>query len=641
MHNAFSGVSPASIEWRESKQDQQSRIAPYSFLFDDIYFNPLDGVAESQYVFLEGNKLASRFQSIHQKSEQTSFTVFETGFGSGLNFLLTADLWRKAQAINNNQQQTKKLYYYSVEQYPLNKNDLIKLHQFLSEQEDYKQHTSSIHLEQLYDHYPPILPGVYSLDIAKDIQLTLLYFPLNQALKKIAVNDAFKVDAWFLDGFAPSRNPDMWSKSLWHFMALYAHSKNNSTKTETKSTSFATFTAASHVRKMLENYGFLPEKRKGFAKKREMLVGNFNKKSLSTPKKNLAHDYLKNRIKPYKVAIIGAGLAGSSLAYYLAKNNIPFELFEHSNEPAANASSMPALLATPNLSRDHNHFSQLTFQGFYQLNKFLKENPELINATEALQLTSEKYSAFLLEQLLATYQNRLDNALSWQNFYNNTGLKIPALQINGPLFCQALLSKVNPKNIHLNHTVQNLDELADFDHIILCTGHSTLMKDSSTFKKLPSTMPLRGQLTAITPTTVQANKFNQAINYDQHLFCYQKALILGATFATSSDPTPKKTDDKINIEAANTRFNADINAHQISNNWVGIRASTYDRFPFIGLHQKSDTQSIWLNYGYGTRGLSLSLLGANIISSSLSNQTLPIGKHLLQKLSPKRLSSNR
>lgn len=259
MHNAFLGVEPANIEWRPAKIREGSTesppLVPYSKQFNDIYFDSRDGKAETDYVFLDGNKLPERFAAL----TEGSFTIVETGFGTGLNLLRTCELWRNTQKGSK-----AVLNFISIEQYPISPDDLQKMYLALGVESEFT--------EELLAQYPPAMPGVYTIELPCRIMLRLILCPIDKALKEFAAGSEFKVDAWYLDGFAPSKNPQMWSKGLLHFMAL--HAVNNGER----QTTFATFTAASMVRKQLRHYGFEVAKQKGFGFKREMLVGSFRKR---------------------------------------------------------------------------------------------------------------------------------------------------------------------------------------------------------------------------------------------------------------------------------------------------------------------------------------------------------------------------
>ncbi|MEQ1598599.1 MAG: tRNA (5-methylaminomethyl-2-thiouridine)(34)-methyltransferase MnmD [Methylotenera sp.] len=226
----------SSIKWINNQ--------PYSIDFNDIYFNSEDGLAETEYVFVEKNQLKQRFAMLNNKT----FTIIETGFGTGLNFLAVAAHWLALAPPN------AILHYISIEKFPLNLDDLRRAHatwpQFAEISHEFLQHYTNLKAGNNQISMPEI-----RMDISLQVGDVLT------VLKKIQS----KADAWLLDGFAPAKNADMWSPEVFAQMARL--SKNRTT--------FATFTSAGDVRRGLENAGFKIEKHAGFGKKREMLSGKF------------------------------------------------------------------------------------------------------------------------------------------------------------------------------------------------------------------------------------------------------------------------------------------------------------------------------------------------------------------------------
>lgn len=216
-----------------------------STLYDDIYFSKEGGLDESEYVFLQGNHLQERFQ---QLKENDNFTIIETGFGTGLNFLAAWQCWdcyapHKAT-----------LSFCSVEKYPLPLEHIKEALSAYSPLASYKEDFFATYATLLEDGYAEFANGMVKLHITFDD-----ISKLEPALKKQNII----ADAWFLDGFAPKNNPDMWQDILFKTMA------NHTTPDGT----VATFTAAGFVKRALASAGFVVEKRKGFGKKREMLTG--------------------------------------------------------------------------------------------------------------------------------------------------------------------------------------------------------------------------------------------------------------------------------------------------------------------------------------------------------------------------------
>lgn len=223
------------MEWRNEQ--------PYSRQFGDVYFSSDNGLLESEYVFLQGNCLAARWQA----STPTTFTVIETGFGTGLNFLNCAKLWL------DNSPMDCRLHYISVEKYPLSIQDISTALELWPSLAPYKQ--------TFLAHYPQALNNQNLRIYDGRIELSLHIGDATECLARLNR----QADAWFLDGFAPAKNPAMWQAGLFQHMARLSHA----------GTTFATFTSAGEVRRSLIAAGFQVQKRVGFGKKREMLVGEY------------------------------------------------------------------------------------------------------------------------------------------------------------------------------------------------------------------------------------------------------------------------------------------------------------------------------------------------------------------------------
>lgn len=237
MNSSADNSDSSYLEWHDGQ--------PYSSQFQDVYFCTENGLAETEYVFLQGNNLSQRFSQL----ENNSFTIIETGFGTGLNFLCTVRLW-----LDNAPADTR-LHFISTEKYPLTLAEMATSQQLWTELKSIS--------EALLAQYPDLLNGDTVSIFENRIQLNLLLGDANQMLSKLQMH----ADAWFLDGFAPAKNPEMWQPALFKQMAALS-------KIDT--TTFATFTSASDVRRGLQSAGFTVNKRSGFGKKREMLIGHYS-----------------------------------------------------------------------------------------------------------------------------------------------------------------------------------------------------------------------------------------------------------------------------------------------------------------------------------------------------------------------------
>ncbi|MGL6162606.1 FAD-dependent 5-carboxymethylaminomethyl-2-thiouridine(34) oxidoreductase MnmC [Microbulbifer sp.] len=342
----------ADIEWRDDGQ-------PLSRAFDDIYFSNTSGLEESRYVFLQQNRLPERWAEL---PEGAGFTIGETGFGTGLNFLAAWQLWLDTAPTD------ARLHFISVEKYPLHSADLQRALDLWPQLQPLAG--------QLLRDYPPLLAtGVHRLHFGR-VCLTLVIGEASEALRSLRLEDERRdrlVDAWFLDGFAPARNPAMWTPELFGNMA--ALSKPGAT--------FATFTCAGLVKRGLKGAGFGLEKVPGYGRKREMLRGQLEKTKEATftvtpwhlpsgpgtvgtrdpgdagfrcgdsrqhpadargailePGKNLARAPGSRVPGPgsRQIAVIGAGISGATAAHALAERGLRVRVFEQGPGPGSGAS---------------------------------------------------------------------------------------------------------------------------------------------------------------------------------------------------------------------------------------------------------------------------------------------------------------
>lgn len=215
---------------------------PYSEEFGDFYYSRADGRAESRHVFVDGNRLPERFATASR------FTVSELGFGTGLNFLETWETWDRTAP------EASEMTFHSFE---LRLLDAPSIRRALSVWPDLEDR-----VDRMLDGWPAHSDDDIALEFAAGTKTIRLLVHRGLAQDVLPEVDA-RADAWFLDGFAPSRNPEMWSADLLREVA---------SKTATGGT-FATYSAAGWVRRNLQAAGFIVEKRPGHAGKRDMTVG--------------------------------------------------------------------------------------------------------------------------------------------------------------------------------------------------------------------------------------------------------------------------------------------------------------------------------------------------------------------------------
>jgi tRNA 5-methylaminomethyl-2-thiouridine biosynthesis bifunctional protein len=280
---------------------------PRAMSFDDVYFSREGGLAESVAVFLAGCYLPEAW------ADRDRFTLCELGFGSGLNVLAVWRAWKKTRLPH------AQLHISTIEAFPLAREDAARALAQFPEVADLSK--------KLLAQWPVRAYGPQRL-----------WFPEHGLSLTVHIGEAAAIlegldgvfDAWFLDGFAPARNPAMWSPEvLGHVGRLSAAGAR-----------LATFTVAGEVRRNLEAAGFAVEKEPGFGAKRERLEALFTGAGVSTA-----------ATRPSRVAIIGAGIAGAACAQALLRRGVETIVLDAASDLGAGASGNPAGLVMPRLDR--------------------------------------------------------------------------------------------------------------------------------------------------------------------------------------------------------------------------------------------------------------------------------------------------
>ncbi|UXY14276.1 bifunctional tRNA (5-methylaminomethyl-2-thiouridine)(34)-methyltransferase MnmD/FAD-dependent 5-carboxymethylaminomethyl-2-thiouridine(34) oxidoreductase MnmC [Chitiniphilus purpureus] len=293
---------------------------PYSEAFDDIYHSAEGGLGQARQVFLAGNDLPQAWRG------RTLFTIIETGFGQGLNFLATWQAWRADPA------RSTRLHFVSVELHPFSRDDLALLHARYPELAPLAT--------ELRAQWPALTQGMHRLWLDDGrVVLTLGFGDAAHLLPQIEA----RVDAIYLDGFAPAKNPGLWQVPL--FKALWRLSHADTT--------LASYTVAGAVRRGLTEAGFAVDKVAGFGGKRQMLRGG--------TARSLRH--AASGPGERSALVIGAGLAGSGVAERLAARGWQVTVFDGAVAPASGASGNHAGLMHPSYSRDDNLLARLTRAG--------------------------------------------------------------------------------------------------------------------------------------------------------------------------------------------------------------------------------------------------------------------------------------
>lgn len=649
-------VEAAQLQWDDAAN-------PVAAKFGDIYYSRDNGVEESRYVFLHGNQLPQRWQ---QHSAKT-FCIAETGFGTGLNFLLTWQAWRELP------EPRPRLHYLSFEKFPLTHEDLDRA---LQQWPELGNLTA-----QLQRHYPGLLPGQHRL-LFEDgaVVLDLWWEEVQHALKQLASAQRPVVDAWYLDGFAPARNESMWHREVLHSAAHLC--RENAT--------FSTFTAAGQVRRELNAAGFEVEKAPGFGRKRECLRGIISSRPAEpSPDTQTPWDLSNQRYAPpERVLIIGGGLAGCHTAYALARRGIAVTLLEQSALAAEGSGNDQGILYT-RLSLKHSALTDFALQSFRYasaLYKDLIEEKALQEGRDGALCGSfhQSQDAEEMTALANVLQSVPELAQVVDADQANTLLGItqasagywfPASGWLSPIaVCHALVAHGNITvmqdcgELTINQqesgwqVLRGQQVIEEASHVVVATG--TAASQFADLEWLPL-QPIRGQTTAL-PSSDPLTRLRAALCHKGYIAPAQNGEhCIGATFSLRDPDVQLREDDhRENL----TRLASAIPgcSDQLSTidtqtlrGRVGFRCATPDYLPLVGavpdrqaflrdygllrknakqiIHRKGQYMpGLYLNTGHGSRGLTSTPLAAEILASQLCGEPPPIDRILGRALAPAR-----
>ena len=623
-------IKKAEINWQDN--------IPVNDMFHDPYFSLENGEAESEYVFLKHNNLPNAFL------KRSTFTIAETGFGTGLNFFVTAKLWQKYH------QPDAHLYYFSVEKHPISHVDLYKIYKTWPQYQLISQ--------TLLEQYPGAVPGFHHIQF-KDLNITLILMigDVADVLRKMLT----KADAWYLDGFAPSKNADMWSTEVFELVSALSH----------QGTSFATFTAAGFVRRNLQVAGFNVKKSAGFGKKREMLYGCVEQPGSS---QNLPPWFsltsigkTQNQKQKKYVAIIGGGIAGLTCAKALAEKHIDCIIVESGSELAIGASGNPAGIVLPKINTDVDAISQYYMSCFESaITCYLElqqDFPDLQwRQSGVLQLLSkeklDKYASLNLpESLLRIVDDKEASELAGLEI-NQSALYFPqAGSINPRQLCSVIADSCGDylKTI-FNTSVKNIAkyndqwvlkngngaEICRSDVVIVANGHvATELLQTNVFTLEPS----RGQLSYV-PVSEKSKLLKSSVCAEGYIIPPTNDMhVVGASYGGKS-VEPSLPEHIANINQVN-KFLVDIFPTQ-ENSYEGrvsFRAVTQDHLPLVGpvinehfyrqcyhnLHEGKPQKSyqkaeyidgLFVSAGHGSRGLVTCVNSARYLAALITGSDL-------------------
>lgn len=586
---------------------------PHHVEYGDSYFSDAGGPAESEHVFIQNNQLADRFSQL----SHASFAIGELGFGTGLNFLLTWQLWRERASP------AKTLDFVSVEAEPLTTEQLA--------QAQAPWTPLSELASELRDACSDLHPG-FNLRVLDGgrVRLLLLVGDVSAMLPELQA----KIDAWFLDGFSPAKNPAMWSDETMREVARLSRSD----------ATFSTYSVAGSLRKALIGAGFDIEKRPGFGRKREMLAGCYSGQLGADDLHSEASWWcLPSFASPNHVTVIGAGLAGATTARALAERGVTVEVIDTVPEPACGASAMPGMLVRPYPERGRSPAQQLYVAAAAHSVPRLADR-ESWRDTPVLRLDAASADEFSVSEG--------GDRLIGQRLH-------PAGQLDPIQFCREQLAHPNIEcqfGRHVN--AAELPMLARESAVVLANG-------SQLGEIYPSAewphVPVRGQMLRFKGGPGRPIP-EAAVCFDGHCLPLGDDLLVGSSFVrnsrslsfsqTEADHLLQKFSDAL-PELASAWAAAD------TEHYCGIRLATKDHLPLLGPVMDSERwrafaerfrqghltlplsvddyiPGVWVHAGLGARGATSALLCSELLASQMVGQVLPMEKSLLRHLHPAR-----
>ncbi|SDT38042.1 bifunctional tRNA (5-methylaminomethyl-2-thiouridine)(34)-methyltransferase MnmD/FAD-dependent 5-carboxymethylaminomethyl-2-thiouridine(34) oxidoreductase MnmC [Pseudomonas granadensis] len=644
----------AQLDW-----DDQGR--PRSRVFDDVYFSDQSGLDETRYVFLEQNRLAERFADLPANGR---LVIGETGFGTGLNFLCAWQLFEQHTVAG------ARLHFVSVEKYPLSPAQLQRALALWPQLKPLA--------EQLLRQYVAIHEGFQRITLANGrVTLTLL---IGDALEQLPQLDA-QVDAWFLDGFAPAKNPDMWTAELFVELARLA----------APGATISTFTSTGWVRRLLNAAGFKMKRTPGIGHKWEILRGEFLgwPADVAPP---LPYKPWFARPAPLtgerSALVIGAGLAGCATAASLSARGWQVSLLERHAGVAQEASGNPQGVLYLKLSAHGTALSQLIVSGFGYTRRLLEslqrgtdwDNCGVLqlafNAKEAerhAQL-AEAFPADLLQWLeQPAAQARAGVGVAHGGlFYPEGGWVHP------PALCQAQAAQPNIELLS-HHDVLQLRKVGDqwqaWDgERLLASAAVVVLAGAAEIKRFAQSaeLPLkriRGQITRLAQTA-QSAALNTVVCAEGYVAPARLGEhTLGASFDFHSDDlTPTAAEHQGNLAMLEEissdlvdRLHIDQQPVEGFEGRAAFRCTSPDYLPIVGpladlpafnqtyaalskdARQVPDSACPWhhglyVNSGHGSRGLITAPLSGELLAAWLDNEPLPLPRSVAEACHPNRFA---
>ncbi len=626
---------------------------PFSPLYNDIYHSAVGGLEQADFVFLRGNSLPERWQS------RRTFTVLETGFGMGINFLVTWAAWRADPS------RCERLHFVSTEKHPFTLDDLRSVYSATLSDPAIAELAQA-----LADAWPMLVPGTHRLEFDDGrVVLTLVFGDAAGSLPALRL----RADAFYLDGFAPARNPELWTPAIFKALARLAG----------EGATFATYSSAGDIKRALTQSGFEYRKVDGFGWKRAMLVGHFAPRwrvRRYEPPAPLA-------VQERHAVVIGAGLAGCAVIERLAARGWRVTSVERHASVAQDASGNPAGVFHPMISRDDSVASRVTRAGFlYALRRWTeleRAGHRLLRGGQGLlQIAADDDEARSISAAIAAFGYPPDyvTPVSAEDAQRLAGTPLTR---GGWLFphggwidpaslCAAQLAAAGERverrfGVEVARLERSGDQWTVFDTagravvsapvVIVASAHDAAR--IAGLRHAP-TRSIRGQLSLLPPGSVPRLAL-PVIGEGYAVPLANGVTLTGATYELDDPETSLRADGhRENLERVAQMlpaFEGAIDPAQSAAlaGRVAFRCVTSDRMPMLGqfadeAQAARDAErlrgawpldlprmdGVYGAFAYGSRGLVWAALGAELIASQIEGEPWPLERDLAEDIDPAR-----
>ncbi|WP_432798124.1 bifunctional tRNA (5-methylaminomethyl-2-thiouridine)(34)-methyltransferase MnmD/FAD-dependent 5-carboxymethylaminomethyl-2-thiouridine(34) oxidoreductase MnmC [Poriferisphaera sp. WC338] len=631
-----------------------------SAVFDDVYFSIEGGMDETDYVFLKGNDLPGRFAG------RDRFVIAETGFGTGLNFVMTWRAWQKAQE-RGEVSRNAVLEYISFEKYPMSG---VEIQEALDGFGDLSREVELLGLD-----YPTApMRGVNKIDWHDRIMLTLVFGDVNDWIGEMP----FKADAWYLDGFSPNKNEGMWTERVFEWMGRLT--ANGGT--------ISTFTAAGFVRRGLMAAGFTMKKVKGFGKKREMLAGEFSSNIENGVNKSRERNpwFSIGRAKKeaMRALVVGGGIAGCAAAWSLSKRGLEVDVIER-DTVASGGSSNLAGLYQPHLSVAWSEQAAWVNSANDYVERWLVKHGEKFN--DKLFHRCGVFHPALTER----EEKRFKSILKARHWLNDTVMhwmsKEKAAEMVGydcacgglmvemggwvrpGMLCKLLLNTSKAHVLEGKNVLRLIKEkdkwsaelaggevMGGYDVVVVANAIDARQFDWAACLPL---RVVRGQLSVMNA----GSELKCAVSGGSYILPgIEGKTVVGATFGPDDWEDDVREDDHTKVMTGMREVLPKLAEAMQGVEWegkVGFRCVGEDRLPMVGrmpevefyknAYDDLKDGKAWKNYpegqmieglyvsvGHGSRGLVSGMLGGELIGAMVKGEALPVGRRVVEAVHPAR-----